>query len=559
MSIVTYAPISNAWFYLLVVGAIIALSTYTWQFRKIPGAKEQVYLQLSKGAWLCFAVLVSNSNELQDKMFWYKLQDMASSLPPYFWFVFTMKISNQEKVLPSMLKYGVHGSFACLYGLMLSNPWHHLVWQQAWLDGSVLRIVFGHGERAIWSVILAVTVITVILNVRWIIITNGMRRKQAWWFALVGFFSLGGVVLQRVGPIKWLSPLPLCFLLAGFFVTWGFYRWRVYNIFTLAEQTVVRNMIDGLLVVDEYDYIVEMNPVATTICKGLPATVGGEFSQLAAAWPVLYEAGSKSGLLAMEAVRELSGENRYYRLQATPLSINNHLLGKTIVLEDITEQKHSQAQLIEQQRAMAMAQERASLARELHDDLYQVLGYLNVQSQSIMKFAADGKMDVAVSGLSRLATITQKAYDDVQEYIRGVQAAKIAEKGLAESLREYTKWLQETYDFKVELEVQADIDQLLLEPVAMLQLMRIVQEALTNIRKHAKANHIRLVLTMDEAVVRISVADDGKGYHGAAISGEGFGLTSMRERAEKMGGKLEITSAMGQGTQVVVEVPLMAG
>ena len=208
---------------------------------------------------------------------------------------------------------------------------------------------------------------------------------------------------------------------------------------------------------------------------------------------------------------------------------------------------------------MAMAQERASLARELHDDLYQVLGYLNVQSQSIMKFAADGKMDVAVSGLSRLATITQKAYDDVQEYIRGVQAAKIAEKGLAESLREYTKWLQETYDFKVELEVQADIDQLLLEPVAMLQLMRIVQEALTNIRKHAKANHIRLVLTMDEAVVRISVADDGKGYHGAAISGEGFVLTSMRERAEKMGGKLEITSAMGQGTQVVVEVPLMAG
>ena len=94
-----------------------------------------------------------------------------------------------------------------------------------------------------------------------------------------------------------------------------------------------------------------------------------------------------------------------------------------------------------------------------------------------------------------------------------------------------------------------------LQSVLAMQLLRIVQEALNNIRKHAESNHVRIALSMVAKKVRISVVDDGKGYELPTSSdGMGFGLTSMQERAKKVGG----TPILGQGTSVVVTVPLGA-
>ncbi len=94
MSVVSYPHITNMWFYLFVIGGLISLATYTWQFRKTPGVKPQVFGQLCKGVWLLFLVMASISTEVPDKMFWIKLQLMAAILSPYFWFIFVLEISN---------------------------------------------------------------------------------------------------------------------------------------------------------------------------------------------------------------------------------------------------------------------------------------------------------------------------------------------------------------------------------------------------------------------------------------------------------------------------------
>ena len=89
-------------------------------------------------------------------------------------------------------------------------------------------------------------------------------------------------------------------------------------------------------------------------------------------------------------------------------------------------------------------------------------------------------------------------------------------------------------------------------------MLRIIQEALSNVRKHARAHCACVSFTSDGARARITVADDGQGFDLVAVGrqGEGFGLRAMRERAEGLGGTLAVTSCPGQGTQVVVEVPL---
>jgi signal transduction histidine kinase len=89
-----------------------------------------------------------------------------------------------------------------------------------------------------------------------------------------------------------------------------------------------------------------------------------------------------------------------------------------------------------------------------------------------------------------------------------------------------------------------------------MQLLRIIQEALTNIRKHARAQSTQVIFTDSEHFIQIAIIDDGQGFDPAAVAGQtqGFGLQSMRERVGALGGCLEITSQPGQGTQVLVQI-----
>jgi signal transduction histidine kinase len=94
-----------------------------------------------------------------------------------------------------------------------------------------------------------------------------------------------------------------------------------------------------------------------------------------------------------------------------------------------------------------------------------------------------------------------------------------------------------------------------LPPRTEAELLRIVQEALNNVRKHADATLVRVQAEHRGRFVRLAVTDNGRGFEPDAVGEGGFGLTSMRERAELVGGRLEIRSGRSDGTEVVVEVP----
>jgi signal transduction histidine kinase len=98
-----------------------------------------------------------------------------------------------------------------------------------------------------------------------------------------------------------------------------------------------------------------------------------------------------------------------------------------------------------------------------------------------------------------------------------------------------------------------------LAPTVEIQLMRIIQEALSNVRKHARAHAVRVHLRPNHANLRIDVIDDGQGFDPARLRAEGwprFGLQTMRERAESIGGHFDVETFPGRGTRVAVTVPL---
>ena len=216
------------------------------------------------------------------------------------------------------------------------------------------------------------------------------------------------------------------------------------------------------------------------------------------------------------------------------------------------------ARLHEQLRELAVRGERERIARELHDGLAQVLGYVNTKSQAVEELLAASRTDEARAHLVELATAARSIYVDVRGAILGL-STPVSPTGLAGTIEGYSARYAEASKLAVNVRATPEARRLDLAPAVEAQVFRIVQEALTNVRKHAAAQRVEVGLEVVDSRLVVEVQDDGRGLGAAESAGEGwprYGATSMRERARSIGGRVGWSSAPGAGTCVRLEVPL---
>ncbi|WP_196600890.1 histidine kinase N-terminal 7TM domain-containing protein [Pectinatus frisingensis] len=553
MSIQEYPPIENIWFYLLVVGTLISMSTYIWQFRKTPGAKSQVYAQICKCTWLLASVLMTISPGLPHKLFWNNFLRISCILSPYFWFLFVVEISGQKAKIPITFRYCIRTIIICLILGILTNFSHKLFWRYAWLEGQILSITLGPGVWVARLTSYLLCLLATVFSIRWIFITVGLRRHQALWFTFAAMFSVIGSILNFVPSAQKIAPLPLNFLINGVLLTWGFYHWHIYNILPLSQEIVIHDMIDGLIVIDEYDYIVDLNPSALSIfSKTTSCKIGDSFTRLTTVYPELAAITNDNII----TIRGTLNEHRYYRLNMTLMKTHNQCLGKIIVLKDITKQKNQQTKLIEQQKALSILTERQRLGREIHDDRAQTCHFISLELQTIHFLLNTGQIKKAITQLNQLKKIIKNINTDIRESIMGLKKQDIANCSLENNLHEYLTWYEKNRKIKTRLILPKQSIDKLLSNTAKLQLLRIIQEALTNIRKHAHAQQITVQLKHTNRQITTIIEDDGCGFDPSVVSekDKSFGLGIMAERAKEAGGQLQIDTQPGKGTKVIVHL-----
>ncbi|MGA7670929.1 MAG: GAF domain-containing protein [Nitrolancea sp.] len=216
------------------------------------------------------------------------------------------------------------------------------------------------------------------------------------------------------------------------------------------------------------------------------------------------------------------------------------------------------AHLHKQVRALAIAEERDRIAREMHDSIAQVLGYVNTKGQAAQELLSAGNVQRAEEQIAQLSKAARQAYADVRENILGLRSSQV-EGAFVESLQAYLATWQDQSGIMAKLDaMDKEAIQLGLSPLAELQLVRIVQEALSNVRKHAGAGRVSVSLRCVGDMIEATVLDDGTGFDPSAPGHSGlprFGLAIMRERAESVGGSLSIDSNPGRGTLVTVTIP----
>lgn len=215
------------------------------------------------------------------------------------------------------------------------------------------------------------------------------------------------------------------------------------------------------------------------------------------------------------------------------------------------------ARLYERTHDLAVMEERNRLAREIHDTIAQGLTGIVLQLEAA-DYLMEGNPDRARMRIHKATELARSSLQEARRSVWNLRPTPLEEKRLADAMRQEIDLLVQEAGLRATFEVSGDPAGLSGETEN--GLYRIVQEALNNVRKHARASEIQLILCIHENEIEIRIRDDGVGFDPEASrpagAGGGFGLLGLQERARLLGGSAQVKSSPGIGTLVEVRVPI---
>jgi signal transduction histidine kinase len=213
------------------------------------------------------------------------------------------------------------------------------------------------------------------------------------------------------------------------------------------------------------------------------------------------------------------------------------------------------AQLYTQLRQSAVLEERFRLSREMHDGVAQTLGYLGMQAERLEQLVERGDTTLLPQELKELRRVIADAYLDVRETIDGLRLTVDQPGGFVGALQTHVEDFTRRTGLPVDCSCVETPPNL--PPDVALHLLRITQEALTNVRRHAGAHHVWVSLARENGSLELTVSDDGQGFDpGSPLDRQHVGLSSMRERVRSLDGQLTLATSPGQGTRITARVPM---
>jgi len=545
--------LAELWLSLTTIVILQGIALYTWQFRKEPGARWQSYVQVCKGLWLFSILMIVQSSSQVQRDAWHSFYTLLALSVCYFWLRCIAEISGADRRFASWFLPAVRFCMGVFLLFVATNSWHHWYWRSVDAVNGVTRVqtapigylalLFGYGQigYSLW------------LNIVWARSCKGLRRRQAWLFVLPTLAAWTGQFLGYLPHSREFEPHTIGFLSASLLMAWAFLRWRAYSILPLAEKTLVQNLADAVMVIDESGSIVALNEHGQTLFDGAGVQVGASLDAVFAVWPELRQAMSEEATSPFEA----SYANRQFLLHLTPLRTqDSQLLGHVLHFKDVTIERQQQQRIVEQQKSLAALHEREQLGRELHDGPGQMWSFLAAQTQATRLLLKREKYAQADQTLGQLQQIIQEVYSGLRESISNRQSG--IRDGLPAALETQLGWCREYCALDTELLFDAPWQDELLTPTVQAQTLRILQEALANVRKSAHATKVRIRVSQQDGLLLFSVEDDGCGFETAQVAGERgrHGLSIMRDRAREISAELRIESQLGAGTTILLKVPL---
>lgn len=327
----------------------------------------------------------------------------------------------------------------------------------------------------------------------------------------------------------------------------------MFDLLPLARATVIENMDAGVMVLDLQDRILDINPAFIDII-GIPVEhiTSKHIQVISEAIPDLKDAICERTVSRIEFSKVTQNKQVEYEALLSMLKDKNgYDIGRLVVIYDITEKKKTELEYYERKWQQAVKDERQRMVRDLHDNLGQVLGYINLQAQAVQKELIDAGEDQCSKRLDKLIEVAQTAHQQIREYIHDVRNSDLIEIDFIAALdKEISNYELQTA-IKVTRKITLEFSKAAIFPNIRIHILNIIKETLNNVRKHAEADNVLLICDIEDNNLLVLVSDDGKGFEHVSMNDgakQSFGLNIMKERTSEMGGTLEIKSKPGEGS-----------
>ena len=569
--IMKYQYIPYCWLLWLSASVTLFLGIFTMvRRRNAKGAVSFIVSMFLVTAWSSGNALEMLGTDFATKLFWADVQYIAYCYSP----VFLLSLCMEYTGLDSWVRNKKIFWLCLIPTIVLLLVWTDgslgLVRSDMHLDYSGLFPVIAKKYGPVFYLHAAYSYVLDFLA--WELLVSAaffkksIYRKQA--FSLLVGASLiivpSLIYVLKLIPSYRFDITPVFFGPAGLIAAWGLFRYRLFDIVPMAWATVLRVMDTGVMILDSQGRILDTNPAFEKIVgRNALEIVTKPIREVCAEMPEFADVCCESGTSRFEfSVWKGRSQKSYAAVFSPIFSDDGSQAGKLVILYDDTEKKLAREVLLRQQWQLAVNEEREKTARDLHDNLGQVLGFINLQAQGIRQELKISGVDTVTKRLDRLVEATQSAHSDLREYIRSIRDSAYSEKDFLTALRQNVSRFEDQTCLAVKLKIPSGFDGGTLSPNVRIQILGIVKEALNNIRKHAEAEHVEITLSLEQGNFRVAVTDDGNGFsevrnpNGTKTK---FGLDIMRERAAEIGGNLKIESSPGKGCRVVLNLPIENG
>nr|WP_242854442.1 histidine kinase N-terminal 7TM domain-containing protein [Oxobacter pfennigii] len=547
------------WVYIGTATVLLLVVAYT-TYRRVAG-RLWIATQAMVIFWCLGYALQISGADIKTAAFWYLASnDFVGFKVPVIWLLWALRVAGKKNLFtrrqPSLLLI-----IPIITDILnLTNSYHGLIYRQMWLDmsGEYPLLYFICGP---WYWIITAYCSILLLAVIAVQVKAALNREllhpiqgftiAATTAAVLIFIFLS--IFTQGSMFAYYDLTPVVIGIAAVLTGLAF-SFQAQEAVPVPRNAVMEKMTSAVLILDDHNRIMDLNSAAEAFF-GLRSSkaAGLVFEKALPSWSELTAAIRDKSV----SYCEFSRNGRHYEAYFSGLSDGCKAAGYIVVVQDITVNKAVEAQVIEQQRALLVLQERERLARELHDSLGQVLGYTNIQIQTMRDMLKAGQFEAIGRSLDCLSQVIMEANTEVREFIYEVKTTLFFKEGFFAALQQYLIHFEHNFQIQVDMKNPDNLTENELDLPAKVQLFRIIKEALNNVRKHAQASKATVSFEKKDRQILISVADDGVGFDPEKLTtGEfSFGLEVMRERTQQISGEIRINTALGHGTTVIVSIP----
>jgi PAS domain S-box-containing protein len=573
----------------------VAIALYTRRRRSTPGATAFALLMAAAGEWALAYALSLTSVGKDTQLLWIKIRYIGIVIVPGAWLTFALLQTGYGKWVTqrNLILLTIEPLIILL--LIWTNEWHMLYWTEVTQEqlGPFFTI---HIHQGVFYWIHVAYSYLVIVFGSFLLTSKILRspRLYRWQSLAVLFGAVGpiiGDVLSTFGllPLSWLDMTPFFFTLTGLAMAWGVFKFRLLDIVPVARDTVIESMSDGVLVLDDEDRIVDINPVAEGII-GLTASevIGQPAEEVLSPWPDLVERYRSVPETHTEITVGEGVVRRYFDLRISPLrDWRRRLAGRLIVLRDITDRKIMETEL-------QKAKEAAEAANQAKTDFISVVTHelrspMSAIHGSATLLADEGAgpvnteqaefLDIIEFNTKRMITLVTDLND-----VSRIESGRILLRFEATPMSQVIEDVVNSTRAQIEemchsLKIKVPDD---LPPVwgDRTRLGQILTNLVSNACKFTpKCNEItiRVEYVADQGnpdVVHVSVKDNGLGIRAedqhkifqkffrakdeevSEIPGTGLGLSIAKNLVEMQGGQIWFESKYHKGTTFHFTVPV---